>query len=147
MRRVSTFSTAILFNAVIFQVKSAQLFAGALIGSLAAALLALAWVRFGHRLNLGLFLQVSAVFLMVFVVQLLFYGFHELTEANLFPNSEALHWASEPYGPDGKYGKLLSYLLVILPIGWLMIAGLRGRRALPAGAGAAGTVVTGPADR
>ena len=53
------------------------------------------------RVNLGLFFQVTAIFLLVFVAQLLIYGFHELTEANLFPNSEALHWATEPYGPDG----------------------------------------------
>ena len=37
----------------------------------------------------------------MFVVQLLIYGFHELTEANIFPDSEPLHWATEPYGPDG----------------------------------------------
>jgi high-affinity iron transporter len=123
--------TAILFNALIFQVKSAQLLAGAAAGSAAAALLALAWARWGHRLNLGLFLQVSAVFLLVFVVQLVIYGFHELTEANLFPGSEALHWATEPYGPDGRVGKLLSYLLVLLPTAWLVLAVLRGRLAVP----------------
>ena len=130
--------TAILFNAIIFQVKSAQLLIGAALGSLGAALLALAWVRWGHRLNLGLFLQVSAVFLLVFVVQLVLYGFHELTEANLFPNSEALHWATEPWGPDGPYGKLLSYLLVLLPTAWLAIAAFRGRLTMPAPAVAAG---------
>jgi high-affinity iron transporter len=124
--------TAILFNALIFQVKSAQLVMGAIVGSLGAALLALAWAKWGHRLNLGLFLQVSAVFLLVFVVQLVIYGFHELTEANLFPNSEALHWATEPYGPDGRYGRLLSYLLVLLPGAWLAIAAVRGRLAVPA---------------
>ncbi len=109
--------------------------------------MALAWVRWGHRLNLGLFLQVSAVFLLVFVVQLLVYGFHELTEANLFPNSEALHWASEPYGPDGPYGKLLSDLLVVLPTAWLAIAALRGRRRAPSRAASTPTVVTGSTDR
>ena len=53
----------------------------------------------------------------MFVVQLLIYGFHELTEANVFPNSEPLHWATEPYGPDGVYGQYLTYLLVALPLG------------------------------
>jgi len=96
-----------------------------------AALVAVAWGRWGHRLNLGLFLQVSAVFLLVFVVQLVLYGFHELTEANLLPASEALHVATEPYGPDGRYGKLLSYLLVLLPTAWLGVAALRGRLAVP----------------
>jgi hypothetical protein len=48
---------------------------------------------------------VTAVFLLVFVVQLLIYGFHELTEANIFPLSQPLHDATEPYGPDGVYGQ------------------------------------------
>ena len=119
--------TAILFNAILFQVKSAELLIGAIAGCLVAAAIALAWARWGHRLNLGLFLQVSAVFLLVFVLQLLLYGFHELTEANLVPYSDALHAATEPYGPDGSYGKLLSYLLVLLPTAWLAVAALRGR--------------------
>ena len=63
----------------------------------------------------------------VFVVQLLIYGFHELTEANLFPYSEPLHWATDPYGPDGRYGQYLTYLLA-LPMGWLAFAALFGGR-------------------
>jgi high-affinity iron transporter len=138
--------TAILFNALIFQVKSTQLLIGAITGCVAAVVLALAWGRWSYRINLGLFLQVSAVFLMVFVVQLLVYGFHELTEANVLPNSEALHWASEPYGPDGPYGKLLTVLLVVLPTAWFAFAMLRGRRAAPSSA-TASTVVAGTTDR
>jgi high-affinity iron transporter len=120
--------TALLMNALLFQVKSAPLVAGAVAGTLAAALLAWAWSRYGHRINLSRFFQVTAAFLLVFTVQLLIYGFHELTEANLFPYSEALHWATEPYGPDGRYGQYLSYLLVLLPTGWLGVSALFGRR-------------------
>lgn len=119
--------TALLFNALIFQVKSLQLLLGAAIGCVAAALLAWTWARWGHRLNLGVFLQVTAVFLLVFVVQLVVYGFHELTEASLLPYSETLHWATEPYGPDGIYGRFLSYMLVLLPCAWLAVAAVRGR--------------------
>ena len=79
-------------------------------------------------MNLELFFQVTAVFLLVFVLQLLIYGFHELTEANIFPYSEPLHWATEPYGPDGRYGQFLSYLLVMLPLGWLIISSFMPRR-------------------
>src|SRR6202035_4108780 len=93
-----------------------------IIGTLSAALVAWSWSRFGHRVNLALFFQVTAVFLLVFVVQLLIYGFHELTEANIFPYSETLHWATEPYGPDGRFGHYLSYLLVMLPLGWLIMS-------------------------
>lgn len=121
--------TALLMGTLFFQVKSVSLIAGAVIGTAAAALVASLWSRYGHRVNLGVFFQVTAVFLLVFVVQLLIYGFHELTEANIFPYSEPLHWATEPYGPDGRYGQYLSYLLVMLPLGWLLISSLRPRRA------------------
>ncbi len=114
--------TALLMNALLFQVRSVQILAGAVGGTLVAAFVAWLWSRYGHRVNLSRFFQVTAVFLLVFVVQLLIYGFHELTEANLFPYSEALHWATEPYGPDGVYGKYLSYLLVLLPAAWLAVS-------------------------
>ena len=119
--------TALLMNALLFQVRSAQIIAGAVGGTLAAAFIAWLWSRYGHRVNLARFFQVTAVFLLVFVVQLIIYGFHELTEANIFPNSEPLHDATEPYGPDGIYGQYLTYLLVALPLAWLAISGFTNR--------------------
>ena len=129
--------TALLMNTLIFQMTSAgDLIVGAVLGIAAAATVAVLWSIYGHRVNLSRFFQVTAVFLLVFVVQLVLYGFHELTEANIgIPNSEALHWATEPYGPDGAYGQFLTYLLVALPLGWLLIANLFGTRRpqVPAG--------------
>ena len=124
--------TALLMNALLFQVRSSQIIAGAVAGTLVAAFVAWLWSRYGHRVNLARFFQVTAVFLMVFVVQLLIYGFHELTESNIFPYSEPLHWATEPYGPDGRYGQYFSYLLVVLPLGWLFVSSLMPRRRPPA---------------
>ena len=125
--------TALLMNTLLFQMTSAgSLIVGAVLGIAVAAIVALLWSRYGHRVNLTRFFQVTAVFLMVFVVQLVVYGFHELTEANIgIPNSEALHWATEPYGPDGVYGQFFTYMLVALPLGWLIMANLFGRRQTP----------------
>ena len=120
--------TVLLMNTLLFQVKSTAVISGAVAGTLVAASVAWLWSRYGHRVNLGLFFQVTAVFLMVFVVQLLIYGFHELTEANVLPYSEPLHWATEPYGPDGRYGKYLTYLMVLLPMGWLVVSSLVNRK-------------------
>jgi high-affinity iron transporter len=114
--------TALLMSALIFQVQSPHILSGAIAGTLVAALVAWLWSRYGHRVNLARFFQVTAVFLFVFVLQLLIYGFHELTEAHVMPYSEPLHWATEPYGPDGVYGKYLSYLLVLLPAAWLAVS-------------------------
>jgi high-affinity iron transporter len=122
--------TALLMGTLLFQVKSMSVIAGATAGTIASASVAWLWSRYGHRVNLALFFQVTAVFLLVFVVQLLIYGFHELTEANIFPYSQPLHWATEPYGPDGRYGQYLTYLLVMLPLAWLVVSSLMPRRAV-----------------
>jgi high-affinity iron transporter len=123
--------TAMLMGTLLFQQTAANIITGAALGTVCAAIVAWLWSRYGHRVNLALFFQVTAVFLAVFVVQLLIYGFHEMTEANIFPYSEPLHWATEPYGPDGRYGQWLTYLLVLLPLGWLLFAGLFGGRKSP----------------
>lgn len=121
--------TALLMGTLVFQMNSPlSILSGAVAGTTLAAAVAWLWSRYGHRVNLALFFQVTAVFLLVFVVQLLIYGFHELTEANIFPYSEPLHWATEPYGPDGRYGQYITYLLVMMPLGWLIISTLMPRR-------------------
>ena len=116
--------TALLMGTLLFQIKAIDVIVGAALGIVLSAFVAFLWSRYGHRVNLARFFQVTAVFLLVFVAQLLVYGFHELTEANIFPYSEPLHWATEPYGPDGRYGQYLTYLLVLLPMGWLIISTL-----------------------
>ena len=130
--------TALLMGTLLTQVQAMSILGGAIAGTLAAAGVAMLWSRYGHRVNLALFFQVTAIFLLVFVAQLLIYGFHELTEANLFPGSEALHWATEPYGPDCVYGQYLTYMLVAMPLGWLLFAMLAGSRRAPAHAAAPG---------
>ncbi len=119
--------TALLMNALLFQVRSVDIISGAVAGTLVAASIAWMWTRFGHRVNLARFFQVTAVFLLVFVVQLVIYGVHELTEANIFPGSQPWHDATEPFGPDGIYGQYLTYMLVLLPLGWLALSNLIAR--------------------
>ena len=102
------------------QEESVHMFWGALIGIGLAGLLAWGWSRFGHRVNLGLFFQVTSIFLVLFALQLLVYSFHEATEANVLPiNNQYWHIATEPYGPKGEYGAMLSYALVLLPGLWI----------------------------
>ena len=117
------------------QEQSVRMFWGALIGIALAAALAWGWSRYGHRVNLGLFFQVTSIFLVLFALQLLVYSFHEATEANVLPiNNQYWHIATEPYGPEGQYGAILSYALVLLPglwIAWSMFGG-KHRPATPA---------------
>ena len=69
------------------------------------------------------FFQVTAVFLLIFSVQLVIYTFHELFEAGVVPfvDNEYWHIATEPYGPEGVYGEWLTYLMVLVPAGWLAL--------------------------
>lgn len=99
-----------------------ELLIGALLGLAAAILLALAWARYGHLINMKLFFQVTSVFLVLFLVQVAIYTFHEFAEAGVFPNSEVLHTATEAISPDGKYGQWFSLGIVILCAGWLGVA-------------------------
>jgi high-affinity iron transporter len=123
--------TALLMGTLLFQVRAVDVIAGAVGGVMLAAGVAWLWSKYGHRVNLGLFFQVTAIFLLIFVVQLLIYGFHELTEANLWAGSQLLHDATEPYGPDGRYGQYLTYLLVAGPLTWLLVSMLKGAGRTP----------------
>src|SRR5437764_1139180 len=82
---------------------------------LAAAGVAWLWSRFGHRINLQLFFQATAIFLFVFVVQLVIKGTHEMSEQQYLPYSEFIHRSTESWGPDSMFGHALSYVLVLLP--------------------------------
>ena len=101
---------------------------GAALGVAGAAMVALLWSRYGHRINLGLFFQVTAIFLFVFVVQLLIAGTHEMSEQGYLPFSDTIHTATESWGPDSTFGHVLTYLLVILPLGWLLIKAAFSKR-------------------
>lgn len=112
------------------QAENLSLVSGALGGIALAAGLAWAWSRYGHRVNLALFFQVTSVFLVLFAIQLLVGAFHEATEASLLPIDNAYwHIATEPYGPDGEYGTLFSFALVLIPIAWMLLHGLYKRAA------------------
>ena len=98
---------------------------GAALGLVGAAALASLWSRYGHRVNLGLFFQVTAIFLFVFVVQLLIAGVHEMSEQNMIGSlSQPIHDATESWGPDSTFGHALTYGLVLLPAAWLALKGL-----------------------
>jgi high-affinity iron transporter len=129
---------ALLLSSTFIQTETRPFFLGAVFGLIVAGVLALLWGRYGHRVNLPRFLQVTAVFLLLFVVQLLIYGFHELTEAGVLPIDNGYwHIVTEPYGPEGAYGQWLSYGLVLIPLGWLVWTTLR--RPAAASAAPAGT--------
>ncbi len=104
---------------LLMQVRDSQLVAGSLIGLCAAAGFAWGWARFGHLINVRRFFQVTGIFLLLFIIQVGIYSFHEFAEAGLLPNSEVLHAATEKFSPDGLYGKWFSVLMIGFCALWL----------------------------
>ena len=112
---------------MLLQVRDSQLVTGALLGLGAAVLFALGWARFGHLINVKRFFQVTGIFLLLFMIQVGIYSFHEFSEAGLLPNSEALHTATEKFSPDGLYGKWFSLGMIAICAIWLLAAWLKDR--------------------
>ncbi|AOY96124.1 iron permease FTR1 [Cupriavidus sp. USMAA2-4] len=109
-----------------------QLALGGVLGIACAGVLAWAWTQYGRKVNLSLFFQVTAVFMVLFSIQLAIYAVHEFSEAGALPlvNNELWHNVTEPYGPEGVYGIWLSYSLVLIPLAFLIFATVSHRRAL-----------------
>ena len=112
---------------MLMQVRNPQLVTGALLGLGGAILFAWGWARFGHLINVKRFFQVTGVFLLLFMVQIGIYSFHEFSEAGLLPNSDVLHAATEKYSPDGLYGKWFSLLMILVCAVWLLIGWVKDR--------------------
>jgi high-affinity iron transporter len=112
---------------LLMQVKDPNLVNGAILGLAAAIAFAFGWARWGHLINVRRFFQVTSIFLLLFMVQVAIYSFHEFTETGLLPNSEFLHEATEKFSPDGLYGKWFSPIMVGICALWLFGAWLIDR--------------------
>jgi high-affinity iron transporter len=112
---------------MLLQVRSPRLIWGAALGLLATVAMALAWARFGHLINVRRFFQVTAIFLVLFMIQVGIYSFHEFSEAGVLPNSEAIHTATEKFSPDGLYGQWFSIVMVGVCAVWLLISWITDR--------------------
>lgn len=107
---------------MLVQIRDAAFLAGIGLGLFCAVVLAVLWIRCSHLINLQLFFQVTSIFLLLFLGQILISALHELSEAGVLANSEAFHAATEPFSPDGLYGKWFSIVMVFVCAGWLLIA-------------------------
>ena len=97
---------------MLFQIHQANLVAGVVLGVVGATAISWAWVHVGHLINVKRFFQVTAVFLLLFMVQIGIYSFHEFSEAGILPNSAVLHEATEPLSPTGIYGSWFSIIAI-----------------------------------
>lgn len=104
---------------------------GSVLGLGLAGGYALLWSKFGHRLNIGVVLKVTAVFLGLFLVQLVIWGIHELAESGAIAGSQAFHDATERLGPEGDIGSVFAFLVAAVPlviVGWSVVQMAVGRK-------------------
>lgn len=114
-----------------------HLAAGGALGIVIAGIVAWAWTRYGRLVNLSRFFQVTAVFMVLFSIQLMIYSFHEFTESSEFASLGIIdtaywHILTEPYGPQGKVGAWLSYSLVLVPLAFLLYGALQDKKSVTA---------------
>lgn len=112
---------------LLIQVPPGRFWLGCALGLLAAAGMSWIWAHFGHRINVKRFFQVTGLFLLLFTVQIAFHAIHEFSEAEILPNSEAIHAATEPYSADGRYSLWIMFGMVAICALWLTGATLLDR--------------------
>jgi high-affinity iron transporter len=125
---------ALALHASQVRAEAALVLTGAALGLVGAGLVAWSWTHWGRRLNMGAILKVTALFLGLFLVQLLVYGIHELAESGVIQGSQAFHDATEMFGPDGRIGHVLSYSLLAAPLLYVLWARRQKRTSRQSGA-------------
>jgi len=111
---------------------STSLAIGGILGLTIAGLVAWAWSKYGHRINLSLFFKVTSAFMVIFSIQLAIYAFHEFTESAEIAKLGIIdnaywHAATEPWGPQGEIGAWITYSLVLVPLAFLIVGFLKDR--------------------
>jgi hypothetical protein len=113
-----------VFDVAALQLRSFEATSAIVAGTALAAAAAWLWTLLVRPLPPPLAEVATMTFATLFLAQVAVYAFHEWSEARLLPWSEALHAATEPYGPDGIYGIHFSDLLIVGPlgaVGWTLV--------------------------
>ncbi|HEY8962989.1 MAG TPA: FTR1 family protein [Alphaproteobacteria bacterium] len=122
--------TVLMISAASYDISSASLVTGVLAGLALAALMGYFWVHKSHLIHIGRFLKVSAIFLMLFSLQMILKGLHEFSETGSFAIFESgwFHMVTEDMvEEDSIGGQIIAYSVVLVPLAWLAAAALRDR--------------------
>lgn len=117
--------TVLFLSAVSLSTKGLLAFLGAILGLALAVAFAIYFVRGSLRIDLGRFFTITGIALLIFIVQLLLNGYHELSEAEWLPANPT---TMAIVGPLVKNEFFFVAAVLALPLLILMIPG-RGREA------------------
>jgi high-affinity iron transporter len=113
---------ALLLGTMIALVPSAGVIVGTVVGTCGAMIVAWLWVRLTPRVPWRTFFQMTAIFLMMFLLLLLVDGIHEIAESNAIGGLARLHESTESFSSDGTYGQYAPFGLIIAPLAWWLAA-------------------------
>ena len=112
--------TVIFLSAVNVSSQAIISFSGGIVGLVLAVVFGIFFVRGSIRIDLGRFFKITGIVLLIFVVQLIIGGFHELSEGGLIdigPRAMAL------IGPIVKNNALFLIGILLIPVLMLIIPG------------------------
>jgi hypothetical protein len=110
-----TMEIAVIFAVAAFQVHSADATRTICVATAISIAISALWSVGVRRVPSRVSVNATRLFAILFVAQAALYAFHESAEARVLPWSDVLHAATEPYGPDGIYGKYVSAAIAIAP--------------------------------
>ncbi|HEV7667007.1 MAG TPA: Fe-S-containing protein [Thermoanaerobaculia bacterium] len=116
--------TVLFLSAVSLTTTGLQSFLGALIGIAAAAAFGVLFVRGSLRIDLKRFFAVTGIALLIFTLQLLINGYHELSEAGWVPANET---TMATVGPLVKNEFFFLAAVLALPLLMLLIPGSKSK--------------------
>jgi len=123
--------TALMLGNIAGSTEASELLAGAGLGLSLVAIIGMLWVTQSDKINIGLFLQTTGVFLILLCAHLLIYGIHELSEVGFLPFGYDLnykiHVMTEPFGHDALFTQIITYSLIAVPCAWLIVSYARDR--------------------
>lgn len=112
--------TVLILSSMVAKFNPMYILSGFFFGIAATLAMGYAWIKHSYAINIGRFLQVTGIFLVLFAVHLFMYGFHELTETGLLPIDNGYwHEATEHIAEEGPISYVMNYGFLVVPMVWL----------------------------
>jgi len=118
------FEIALLMKSLAFKTSPEMMIIGAALGVLGSLTVGVMWIKYSKFINIGRFLKVTAVFLILFSIHLFMYGIHELAETKYLA-SGWLHELGESYSKKSILVQIFNVGIIAVPVLWLGSAAIR----------------------
>ena len=82
------------------------------------------WIKYSKFINVGRFLKVTALFLVMFSIHCFLYGAHELAETKWFADG-IIHEIGESYSRKNIFVKIFNIGIIAVPALWLASAAIK----------------------